>query len=608
MCGIAGYISKKSSKETIKKTIDVLKKLEYRGYDSSGIAYQSNNEYIIQKKVGKINDLINEINLNTSTKLAIAQTRWATHGKINLQNAHPHEANNVILVHNGIIENYQSIKEKLIQAGYQFYSETDSEVVVKLIDYYYLQYKNKIKTLKEVINQIKGSYAFLIIFKDDEAIYTISKDMPLIIAIDHQEGFVLSSDINSLPNNIKEYYSIDQNIVQVEPSQLHFYKQNGQITIPKINKIVYKQESTSKGNYETFMLKEIHEQPKLINDFIQKWTKNGLFDFNLNKSIIKLLKTTKKVRIIGCGSAYHAGMLLSSLIKRKLEINAESLIASEFRYENFISEKNTINIVISQSGETADTIAATKIIKNHHQYIITLTNNKNSTIAKMGDMNLDLNCGIEYAVASTKAYSSQCIIGHLFIIYWSYLLKKINKSQMLKIITNLKKINIEAAKILDTNISSIVKMVINAKNILFIGKGIDLALANEAALKFKEITYLNSNAYAAGELKHGNIALIDSNSVIIAIITKWNKEIANKTINSVKEAKARGANVVYFSSNQETEYLEKDDILLKFNDSDKEFSYLPIIYWFQLLAYFSAKKLNRDIDCPRNLAKAVTVE
>lgn len=608
MCGIAGFISKDNKKnKAIKNTIEILKSLEYRGYDSSGIAYKDNNGISIKKSVGKINNLVEKINLDKDSFFAIAHTRWATHGGISENNSHPHYSDNVILVHNGIIENYLEIKRKLIDNGYNFYSQTDTEVVAKLIDYFYIKYKDKKIAIKKALKEIVGSYALAIIFKNSDEIYAVAKSSPLVIT-ENKDGIFLSSDVKSLPKNTNQYYFIDENTIAILKNDISFFDFNNKKI--KINPILLnnKKYNVSKEKYETYMLKEINEQPILIEKIIKKYANNSI-DFKFNKNINELLKKIKFVRIIGCGTAYNAGLLINNIVTDILEIKCETVIASEFKYEKFIKIEDTLNIVISQSGETADTISALKLIKQHNEFVLSITNNELSTISQLSDINIDMDCGVEFAVASTKAYIVQCVILHLFILYWAKLIKKISNKEIVNNINDLIYTNKISKKILkNKEIEKIAKEIIKAKNIFFLGKGINFALANEASLKFKEITYLNSNAYPAGELKHGTIALIDKNSYVLGIFAIDNGLLFEKTLSNMKETKSRGSNNIYIANNCFSNLIEENEKLISIDQEYNNFSYIPVIYLFQLISYNAARILGNDIDQPKNLAKSVTVE
>lgn len=609
MCGIAGFVSNNKNKKAIKNTIDVLKSLEYRGYDSSGIAYKKDDTYVIEKSIGKINNLIEKININLESTLAIAHTRWATHGEVNEKNSHPHYSNNIIIVHNGIIENYLEIKNTLIKKGYEFYSETDTEVLAKLMDFYYIKTKNKIDTIKKTLNDIVGSYALAIVFKDSNEIYVVAKNSPIVIT-KNDDGIYLSSDVKSLPKNTNEYYFIDESTIAVLNHELNFYDFNdNSISLNPIT-LENKNYDNSKGSFETYMLKEINEQPTLIENIIKKYIINGDIDFKFDDEFINLLKNIKFIRIIGCGTAYNAGLLINNIISSTLKIKCETVIASEFRYDDFIKMDNTLNIFISQSGETADTIFALRLVKKYNEFSLSITNNEFSTISQESDINIDMDCGIEFAVASTKAYMVQCVLLHLFILYWAKIINKKTKNEIKQSIDALIISNEKAKTILNNNneIDELSKRIINSKNIFFLGKGINFALANEASLKFKEITYINSNAYPSGELKHGTIALIDQDSYVIGIFGSGNDILFEKTLSSMKETRARGAKNIYFANDEYNKMIEENEELFSIKQEFSEFSYISVIYLFQLLAYKTAKLLNNDIDQPKNLAKSVTVE
>lgn len=610
MCGIAGYIS--NTDNAVEEVINILNQLEYRGYDSSGIAFLSKNKIEVIKSVGKISNLIEKIDIKTLSPLAIAHTRWATHGEVNEKNSHPHVSENLSLVHNGIIENYLELKEFLITKGYKFYSWTDTEVVCKLIDYYYLNNnKDKIKAIFRALDDVVGSYALAIIFNDDNKIYAICSNSSLIIT-KTSEYISLSSDVNSLINKENnEYYYLDNKTLGIiSQNNLLFINNEEKIMIIKPKILINESKIKSKDGYETFMLKEINQQPPLVEELISRVFVNNQIQFNFDQTTKQKINESRFIRIIACGTAFNAGFFIKYIIERMLKIKVECVLSSEFKYDPFIKVDKTINFIISQSGETADTIAALRMLKEHDEFSISITNSLYSTIAVESSFNIDMKCGIEYAVASTKAYTIQCLILHLLTLNMASIKNIIKDNEIISLIDELKVSNSESKKILKNhlNINKIVDDINIDTKIFFLGRNINYPLATEASLKFKEITYINSNAYPSGELKHGTISLVDKKTLIFGIISSDDKIINEKTISNMKETKSRGAKTIYISNNNIDKFIEKDDLIIKSCEKYNTFSYLCNIYSFQLLSYYTAKKLGNDIDQPRNLAKSVTVE
>lgn len=588
MCGIIGYIGKKSLEEVL---IEGLKNLEYRGYDSSGIALQNFNDVQIIKSTGKIKELekkLQEINLINSN-IGIAHTRWATHGNPNIENAHPHQVGNITLVHNGIIENANELRQKLTKEGVKFKSQTDTEVLCALINFYY---KNDISSaIKKALKEVKGSYALAILVKKDESIYAIKKDSPLIVGID-KDGYFIASDISAIIKYTNKYIILEEN-------ELVKLSQNDYV-ITKNNKIIKKSiqsteidfESIKKSNYKHYMLKEIMEEEILLEK-----------TFNLYNDKDSLIDISKyeEIHIIGCGSAMYAGMVGKTLLEEKSNIRCYVECASEYRYKKIFYDRKTLVILISQSGETADTIAAMRKAKENKIDTLAIVNVKTSTIARESDYKIFIEAGKEIAVATTKAYLLQITIFSLLAYFSSinkHILKEINlKEEEKNILSHLKNILEQRKKYYE-----IAKKIYQEEDIYFIGRGIDYSLCLEGSLKLKEISYIHSEAYQAGELKHGTIALINKNTPVIAIISDQN--IANKTLSNIEEVKSRGANVIIISTKKISNY-ENNIIVPKISDFFQPILIIPIL---QLIAYEVANLRNCDIDKPKNLAKSVTVE
>lgn len=588
MCGIIGYIGKKSLEEVL---IQGLKNLEYRGYDSSGIALQNFNDVQIIKSTGKIKELekkLQEINLINSN-IGIAHTRWATHGNPNIENAHPHQVGNITLVHNGIIENANELRQKLTKEGVKFKSQTDTEVLCALINFYY---KNDISSaIKKALKEVKGSYALAILVKKDESIYAIKKDSPLIVGID-KDGYFIASDISAIIKYTNKYIVLEEN-------ELVKLSQNGYV-ITKNNKIIKKSiqsteidfESITKSNYKHYMLKEIMEEEILLEKTFNI--------YNDKDSLIDISKY-EEIHIIGCGSAMYAGMVGKTLLEEKSNIRCYVECASEYRYKKIFYDRKTLVILISQSGETADTIAAMRKAKENKIDTLAIVNVKTSTIARESDYKIFIEAGKEIAVATTKAYLLQVTIFSLLAYFSSinkHILKEINlKEEEKNILRHLKNILEQRKKYYE-----IAKKIFQEEDIYFIGRGIDYSLCLEGSLKLKEISYIHSEAYQAGELKHGTIALINKNTPVIAIISDQN--IADKTLSNIEEVKSRGANVIIISTKKISNY-ENNIVVPKISDFFQPILIIPIL---QLIAYEVANLRNCDIDKPKNLAKSVTVE
>lgn len=570
MCGIYCYVGKKKALPILTMG---LSSLEYRGYDSAGIAYVTNKVNIVKEK-GKLENLTNILNDNEDTYLAIGHTRWATHGKPNSINAHPHKQGCITIVHNGIIENFEKLKENLTE--YNLKSETDTEVLCCLIDKLYKQEKDIIKILRKLKDIVKGSYALGIILDDDlNSIYAIKKDSPMILAKSDIGNFI-ASDIPAILKYTNEYIILDNNeIAHLTKENITIYDSNANIINKQINIFEGNFESACKNGYEHFMLKEIYEQPEVIKNTINSIELPNLSEYN-------------KIHIVGCGSAYHAGLVGKYLIEKYQNIEVNVYVASEYRYNRHFYDKKTLVIFISQSGETADTLACVKKVKEDEIDTLGIVNVVASSIAREVDKVIYTKAGCEIAVATTKAYSAQIAI--LALLACNNVLD----------ISNLIK------ELLNNNYLNIAKLIYNSNNIFFIGRGIDYALAKEASLKLKEISYIHSEAYEAGELKHGTISLIDENTYVIAINT--NKDLSEKTISNIKEVKSRGAKIIYITTEKlKNEYKEYDEIIIIPNTLE-HFQPLLTIIPLQLIAYHVAKLKNCDIDKPRNLAKSVTVE
>ena len=593
MCGIMGY---NGNKNAIPIVINGLKSLEYRGYDSSGIAYLFNNNIKVIKEKGRILELEKLIS-DDKSNLCIGHTRWATHGSPNRINAHPHNVGSVTIVHNGIIENYHELKNKLIKDGYKFKSETDTEVACALIDSIYQKNKNKLKTLIEIQNILKGSYAFLIIFNDEKTIYALRHGSPLIIA-ESSIGNLIASDIPAILEYTKEYYLLEEGeIAEIKEDNIIFYQEGNEI---KKDKLIFEHDlsSAKKEGYSHFMLKEIYEQPKVIHNFLKYYFEN----FNL----IPDIRNYKKIHIVACGSAYHAGLLGKVFLEEYLNFKVIVETSSEYRYSKPFMDKDTLVILISQSGETADTLAAMRLAKEKGAKTLGIVNVVGSSLARECDEVIYINAGPEIAVATTKAYTLQVLTLSLIAFKLGINLNKITKEEQNIIKNDYLSISKEIKKLLKEDYQDLVNKIYKKEHIFFIGRLMDYYSCLEGSLKLKEISYIHSETYPAGELKHGTISLIEDNTPVIGIATDDN--IYEKTISNIKEVKARGAYVILLKRNDlkvdETVYDKLINIPKKNNLVMPIITIIPL----QLIAFEVAKKLGYDIDKPRNLAKSVTVE
>lgn len=603
MCGIVGYVGKNN--QCIKVLLEGLSKLEYRGYDSAGIAYLSNDVINIEKESGKLENLVSKASKNTLSNLGIGHTRWATHGKATSINAHPHQNGKFTIVHNGIIENYMELKEKLIKRGYQFKSDTDTEVVSAVMDYLYKSNKDVLSCLKEVNNILKGSYALGIICDDyKDSLFVMKKNSPLILGIGTNENFI-ASDVPAILDKTNKYIALEDGDYGVITSDNINIFNNGKEVNLEVKEYEYDASSIDKQGYEHYMLKEIYEQPEVFKKTINKYLND-----DINGLIEKMPDFSKyhKIRIVACGSAMHAGLVGKQLIENYANIKVEVDIASEFRYNKLFLDKDELVIVISQSGETADTLEAVKIAKNNGNDTLGIINEKGSSIARNTKMVLYTEAGKEIAVATTKAYSAQVATLALIALNIATSKNAINKQEIKELLKDIKNIPNYMTELLDNNeyYKEIVETIKGNNDIFFIGRGVDYALAMEGSLKLKEISYLHSEAYAAGELKHGTISLIDEGTPVIAIVT--DEHISAKTISNIKEVKSRGAYVIYITNditNKDSSFYDKKIIIPKANDL---FSPLLTIIPLQYIAYYLAKINNCSIDKPKNLAKSVTVE
>ncbi len=609
MCGIVGYIG---DKKAIPVLIGGLQKLEYRGYDSAGVAVYNDGNIQVRKYKGRLAVLEEHLNKETlEGSLGIGHTRWATHGEPSDVNSHPHTncSGDLAVVHNGIIENYMSIKNMLIEKGYTFISETDTEVLAHYLDFFYEG--DLIEAVKKVLEKIRGSYAFAVISrKEPDKMVCVRKENPLIVGIGNGENFI-ASDIPAILNHTRKIYLLNENeLAVVQKDKISFFDESGKAVSKEIFEVNWDVAAAEKGGYEHFMIKEIHEQPKAIKDTMKSRVLPDSTDIKLDD--IKLTKEDlqkfNKIQMLACGTASHACMLGRYVIERLARIPAEVDIASEFRYRDPIIDEKTLTIVVSQSGETLDTLAALKEAKKKGSRILSIVNVVGSSIARESHDVLYTWAGPEIAVASTKAYTTQLIALYILALHFAKLRGTVSENELIAIkeeMTKLPELVEEALKHKDT-IQKFATRNSNARDVFYMGRGMDYALAMEGSLKLKEISYVHSEAYAAGELKHGTIALIEKGTIVVALLTQ--DDLYEKMVSNVKEVKARGAFVFAIAKEGNTEVEKVADYTLYIPKTSDILAPIVAVGPLQLLAYYMAVEKGCDVDKPRNLAKSVTVE
>ena len=596
MCGIVGYIGKE--KNALNILINGLKALEYRGYDSAGIAYFNKNKIITIKEKGKIEKLEKIIDYSIESNIGIAHTRWATCGDATKINAHPHSCGKITIVHNGIIENYDELKEQLQKDNYKLISETDSEIIAVLLNKYYEEYNDIIKAIIKTKQIIKGSYAIAILCADiNDKIYAIRKDSPLIVAKNENASFI-ASDVPAILNYTNKYTILEENEIAILSNKdISFF--NNELQPIKKKMLTFKGNSidAQKGHFKHFMLKEIFEEKDIIEKIIKKYN-------TIEKLEKKLGFLTKydNITIIGCGSAYHVGLIAKYLLEEYANIPVNIEIASEFRYKNNFLNKKSLAIFISQSGETADTLASLREVKKDKIDTLGIVNVQESSIAREADKVIYTETGPEIAVATTKAFIAQLVIMILITIYMGNKKGKIKIEDLNEILTNFDNLKKQIENILNNSYKEIAKKIYQAQNIFFLGRNIDYGIAMEGSLKLKEISYIHSEAYPAGELKHGTISLIEKNMPVISIVTK--EHIFDKTISNIKETKARGSFNIVISNKT----VNDCDINILVPNINPILQPILVTIILQLISYETANLKGCDIDKPRNLAKSVTVE
>ena len=606
MCGIVGYIGNRNAVPIL---IEGLKKLEYRGYDSAGIAMVNSNELEVIKSKGRLAILENKLKKQKAESfIGIGHTRWATHGEPSDTNSHPHlsTSSNIAVVHNGIIENYLALKEFLQSKGFIFVSDTDTEVIAHLVEYFYQD--DLLDAVIKVLERLEGSYALGVICKDNpEEFIAVRKDSPLIVGLGKCENFI-ASDIPAILEHTRNIYLLnDKEIVILNKDEVKLFNIDKEEIKKEIYVVDWDVTAAEKGGYEHFMMKEMCEQPKVIKDTLNPRIKHG--ELNLEIDISKEeLEKIEKIFIVACGTAYHAGMVGKYLIEKLARIPVEVDIASEFRYRDPVLNEKMMVIIISQSGETADTLAAMREAKRKGAKTISIVNVVGSSIARESDKVLYTWAGPEIAVASTKAYTTQ--LAAMYLIALDFALKKghITEEQTKKIIEHLNQLPDKVEEILGDRekIQYFASQHYNAKDIFFLGRGLDYTVALEGSLKLKEISYIHSEAYAAGELKHGTIALIEEGTLVVALATQ--KQLYDKMISNIKEVKARGAVVLAVAQEGNREIQKVADFVLYIPETDDLLSSILTVIPLQLFAYYIAVEKGCDVDKPRNLAKSVTVE
>lgn len=608
MCGIVGYTGKRKASHIL---IEGLSRLEYRGYDSAGIAVNANGKVNIKKATGKIQNLRDATNDGEAIEgfTGIGHTRWATHGAPCERNSHPHLSNDgkFAVVHNGIIENYTELKKELVADGYHFVSDTDTEVVPVLLEKYY---KGSIfEALSKTVSRLEGSFALGIIsVYEPDTVFAVRRSAPLIVGIKEGENFI-ASDVTALVSHTKNVIYIEDNEIAVlKPESVSFYDLDGNKIEKSVSLVDWDIESAEKGGYAHFMLKEIHEQPKALRQTIDCRIKKNKVVFEGVKLNAEKLKSIKQIYIVACGSAYHAGMVGKYVIEELVRIPVQVDIASEFRYRNPIVDENTLVIIISQSGETADTLEALRISKRNGAHTLSIVNVVGSSIAKESDDVIYTWAGPEIAVATTKGYSTQVSVLYLFAIWAAERLSTRDSGKLYALLNEVRALPDKIEEILsrEDEIKSLAEKCGKPESMFFIGRNIDYAVALEASLKLKEISYVHSEAYAAGELKHGTISLIEPGRLVIAL--NCYSRLSEKLLSNLKEVKARGAHVLSSATVGNKAIAAESDEVIFLPETDELLAASLEVIPFQLYAYYVALFNGCDIDKPRNLAKSVTVE
>ena len=606
MCGIVGYVGKRNAQNVL---LDGLEKLEYRGYDSAGVALALEGGIRVVKSKGRLAELRKKLELQAlaESRCGIGHTRWATHGEPSDVNSHPHSTPRVSIVHNGIIENYGILKERLMAKGYTFESETDTEVLVKLIDNCYEG--EPLKALHEALGMVRGSYALAVLFKDfPDTVFAVKRESPLIVGWGEGENFV-ASDIPALLKYTRKYSVLEEgDLAVVTAGSIQFYNEFAEPVEREVLTADWDMEAAEKGGYPHFMLKEINEQPAAITATVSPRVENGLPDLRIPELSDEVLRGIGTIHLVACGTAMHAGMVGKAAIEALARVPAEVDIASEFRYRNPILRPNDLVIIISQSGETSDTLAALKLAKSRGVPVLAIVNVVGSSIARAADHVLYTYAGPEIAVASTKAYMVQMCVLYLFAFRLALARREQTEAEIRRLTAEL----LRASEVIKPRLADceqikyLASRFFNTQSCFFIGRGFDYSLSLEGSLKLKEISYVHSDAYAAGELKHGTISLITEGVPVIALATQ--KQVYEKTISNAKETKSRGAKVLLFTTKDAVVPEGVADYVVRLDDYDDLLMPLQLIVPLQLFAYYMAVLRGCDVDKPRNLAKSVTVE
>ena len=612
MCGIVGFTGAQQAAPIL---LDGLSKLEYRGYDSAGIAVRNGeNEAEVVKAKGRLKALAEKTDNGAAVigGCGIGHTRWATHGEPSENNAHPHKSDdgNVVAVHNGIIENYLELKEKLVRKGYTFYSETDTEVAVKLVDYYYKKYEGTpIDAINHAMVRIRGSYALAVMFKEyPEEIYVARKDSPMILGIENGESYIASDVPAILKYTRNVYYIGNMELARVRKGEITFYNLDGEEIEKELKTIEWDAEAAEKAGFEHFMMKEIHEQPKVVGDTLHSVLKDGQIDLSAVGLSEEEIKDISQIYIVACGSAYHVGIAAQYVIEDLAKIPVRVELGSEFRYRNPLLDKNGLVIVISQSGETADSLAALRESKEKGVCTMAIVNVVGSSIAREADSVFYTLAGPEIAVATTKAYSTQLMATYVLALQFAKVRGEISDETYHNMIAELLTIPDKIAKILEDKdrIQWFASKQANAHDVFFVGRGIDYAICMEGSLKMKEISYIHSEAYAAGELKHGTISLIEDDILVVGVLTQ--PDLYEKTISNMVECRSRGAYLMGLTTFGQYNIEDSTDFAVYIPKIDPHFATSLAVIPLQLLGYYISVAKGLDVDKPRNLAKSVTVE
>ena len=608
MCGIVGYIGTHQAAPVL---LDGLAKLEYRGYDSAGIAVYDGEKIRMEKAVGRLK-VLEELTQDGATlpgTVGIGHTRWATHGVPSDLNAHPHfnHDHSIVVVHNGIIENYLKLKKKLAGKGYEFLSETDTEVIAHMLDYYYKG--DPLDAISKVMHRMEGSYGLGIMFRDHpDEVYAVRKDSPLIVGTS-PEGNLIASDVPAVLKYTRDVYFLEnEEIVKLTRDGLHFYNIDEEELEKEATHIDWDMNAAEKGGYEHFMLKEMHEQPKAVKDTLTPRIKNGDVVIEELGMTDEEIRTISKIFIVACGSAYHTGVTAKYIFEKLARIPVEVDLASEFRYRDPILPENTLVIIVSQSGETADTLAALRLAKEKGVRTLGIVNVVGSSIAREADNVMYTWAGPEIAVATTKAYSTQLIAQYLLAMKFAKVRGTVSQNDFDAMIQSLERLPEQISLLLShkENVQRFANRYLAAEHVFFIGRGIDYAISMEGSLKLKEISYIHSEAYAAGELKHGTISLIEDGRLVVAVLTQ--PELYKKMISNIQEVKTRGAFVMAVTTVGNTEVEKVADYVVYLPETNPVFANSLAIIPLQLFGYYVSIGRGLDVDKPRNLAKSVTVE